>query len=282
MKIAVVGKGGSGKSSIAWLLSMHASQKKNVLAIDADYNMDLATNLQWNPAMPTKYLNHAEGDFYAYQGLSELDYYVDLPEKNLKEFSLSPPDQFTKKYAHSLSHQLSLMVFGGLHEDLLYGHRCSHAYISALKYYLPLLKIKENEVVVVDSVAGIDMVGYGLYLGVDALIIVTEPTENSKKVAAQIKVIADEFGIPSIQIRNKEQKSEEISFSLDEGIQTCDYRKISAANKSTATRLLDSIQRTTRDAHWQRHKRWKEKYDIQKERNKVRPFMFNKILEKGI
>ncbi len=44
MKIAVVGKGGSGKSSVSWLLTEHILQNSNkkVLAIDADYNMDFS------------------------------------------------------------------------------------------------------------------------------------------------------------------------------------------------------------------------------------------------
>ena len=44
MKIAIIGKGGSGKSSISWLLTNYFSQNKKVLAIDADYNMDLMHN----------------------------------------------------------------------------------------------------------------------------------------------------------------------------------------------------------------------------------------------
>jgi CO dehydrogenase maturation factor len=46
MKIAVVGKGGSGKSTLSWLIIHYLhEQNQNVLAIDADHNMDLMTLL---------------------------------------------------------------------------------------------------------------------------------------------------------------------------------------------------------------------------------------------
>jgi CO dehydrogenase maturation factor len=45
MKIVVMGKGGSGKSSLSWLLSKYISKSKKVVAIDADHNMDLTSNL---------------------------------------------------------------------------------------------------------------------------------------------------------------------------------------------------------------------------------------------
>lgn len=50
MKIAFVGKGGSGKSSVSWLaVKTLESMGSTVLAIDADHNMDLTSNLGLNP-----------------------------------------------------------------------------------------------------------------------------------------------------------------------------------------------------------------------------------------
>lgn len=143
MKIAFVGKGGSGKSTISWLVSQClASNQKHVLAIDADYNMDLAHNLGWDEELPWDFLHSAEPDFYSYLKLTQQDYYVDLPNKeNLRRFRFSPPsniDEFTKKYASPapLDKRISLMIMGTVNEDSLYGHRCSHAYITSIKYYL--------------------------------------------------------------------------------------------------------------------------------------------------
>ena len=47
MKIGFVGKGGSGKSTLSTLFVKYLeSQGNKIIAIDADYNMDLTNNLQ--------------------------------------------------------------------------------------------------------------------------------------------------------------------------------------------------------------------------------------------
>lgn len=54
MKIAFVGKGGSGKSSLSWLfVKTLESSGSDVLAIDADHNMDLTSNLGLDPDTTT-------------------------------------------------------------------------------------------------------------------------------------------------------------------------------------------------------------------------------------
>ncbi len=195
MKIAVVGKGGSGKSSTSWLLTKYfQSQKRNVLAIDADFNMDLGHNLGWSESIEIPFFSHSEPDFYQYQGLDQSVYYVDMPTRqDMKKFSYRPHDALTQKYIHPIEEGIDLIVAGPIHQDRLYGHRCTHAYMSSLKMYLPLLTKASEDVVVVDSVAGTDMVAYGMYLGVDAMIVVVEETPNSMGVYRQIKEIADEF-----------------------------------------------------------------------------------------
>ena len=112
-------------------------------------------------------------------------------------------DSFTEKYSRELSENLRIMISGGLHSEQIYSHRCSHAFISPLKYYLPLLDMNKGQVCIVDSVAGIDMVAYGLYLGVDVIVAVVEDTYNSKKVYGQIKEIADNLDIPIYFLHNK-------------------------------------------------------------------------------
>jgi CO dehydrogenase maturation factor len=207
MKIAFVGKGGSGKSTTSWLFTHAMTQSgKHVLAIDADYNMDLAHTLGWNHSIGTPELHTSEADFYAHLGLPEDTLFRDIPYLALPtRFSLTPKDTFTQKYTHALSPRLSVMISGGHNDDMVFSNRCTHAFSAPLKFYLPLLKLEEDELVVVDSVAGTDMVGYGLYTGADVIVVVVEHTPNSIRVYEQIKHIANLLSIPHMVVLNKWQ-----------------------------------------------------------------------------
>lgn len=288
MKIAIVGKGGSGKSSVSWLLSKTLQQQAvHTLAIDADYNMDLGHNLGWDEDISIPYFSDAEPDFYQYQELSQDVYYVHMPERNMKAFSYRPHDIVTDKYSYPVQRYIDLIVAGPLHDDLLYGHRCSHAYVSALKMYLPLLEKKAEDVVLIDSVAGTDMVGYGMYLGVDAMVCVVENTKNSIGVYHHIKTIAQEFNIPLFAIGNKSQSSDLLKERINEeellgilqpdtALMSYDYDHLSSQNTEIAQSVLDQLSNKDFDPQlqWKRHKDWKKKYDEQLEENKQKDYTF--------
>jgi len=294
MKIAFVGKGGSGKSTVSWLYSNALARGgSKVMAIDADYNMDLAHNLGWSEAVATNYIHSAESDFYKYQGLSEKDMYVDITnKKNLKKFFLEPKDYFTRKYTLPTSNKnIDLMITGGVNEELLYGHRCSHAYVTSLKYYIPLLELSQDQEVVVDSVAGTDMVSYGMYLGVDAVVVVVEPHRNSIGVYKQIAQLCNEFGIPVYAVGNKVRNDADLSFmqndigdkllesfDFDEALMDYDPETISDKAFLGAQKLHKTLHSLNFDAseQWLRHKTWKKKYDLQMEQKKSESFQFVK------
>jgi CO dehydrogenase maturation factor len=298
MKIAIVGKGGSGKSSVSWLLSSYLSlyQNKKIMVVDADYNLDTLQAFSMQEEISLKYLNECEPDFYNYLGLTEQDYYVDLPaKKNLKRFSFYPPDEFTQKYSTQLTknHNIHLMAAGPINDRHLYGHRCSHAYISALKFYIPLLELKTDEYFFCDSVAGTDMVSYGLYLGIDVMLVVVELTRNSIGVYHQIKAIADEFKIPVRIILNK-ISSEEQAFIQARELLGDDYLKIwgyipmdfavmNANVKQLHTNTIHNLEKIYAkmgsfiidvNAQWQRHVDWKVNYDKEFEKSKHTKFSF--------
>ena len=117
MKIAFVGKGGSGKSTLSHQMTEHLlTQGYRVLAIDADHNMDLAFNLVQDFKGP--FLGElAKGD----------------ARLALERFSLEPADAFTERYASRLRDDLRLMVAGPHTDDVLEGKRCSHSLSSPLK-----------------------------------------------------------------------------------------------------------------------------------------------------
>ncbi len=95
MIIGVLGKGGTGKSTISTILIKSLSQKGLVLGIDADHNMDLTYNFG-NPSM-----NYIAGSFYEakeYIGIKPEIPFKEVFQSNIPQFffSLNPADDYTK------------------------------------------------------------------------------------------------------------------------------------------------------------------------------------------
>lgn len=205
MKIAFVGKGGSGKSSVSWLMvKTLENMGKNVLAIDADHNMDLTSNLGLDPDQ-TPLMHKTDKEFMEAVGLKDGEYLISLvkgEDRKLPTFSINPSDIYTTSISSKISNNLSLINMGLGSPDLIHKSICSHGLSGPLKYYLGLLDEKES-FVVIDSVAGTDMLNYGLYAGIDAVITVVEPNRNSIKVFEQINSICRKTMIPCFAIINK-------------------------------------------------------------------------------
>jgi CO dehydrogenase maturation factor len=204
MIIGILGKGGSGKSTVATNLvrALMTQKENNVLAIDADHNMDLTYNLGVTEEFP--YLGSSMSDLKVISGLdSDENYRLALTNNKQGLFTLSPKDTFTKKYTNKISDNLSLMTAGPQTDDVISDKACSHALFTSLKVYLPLLSLKENEWVIVDEKAGADGVSTGIPTGFDVAIIVSEPTVHGIKTARQIAGLLNYFDVPYEFVINK-------------------------------------------------------------------------------
>lgn len=98
MKIAVAGKGGSGKTTIAGTLArIIGRQGQSVLAIDADPNPNLAVSLGVDPQVaanikpvPHSFIHHTEDEHGRYSvGMTV------TPEKIIDEYGAQAPDGVT-------------------------------------------------------------------------------------------------------------------------------------------------------------------------------------------
>lgn len=210
MIVGFLGKGGSGKTTLATLMVQYLrEQDVSVLAIDNDHNMDLAFNLaQEEQDMP--YIGQALDEVYAAVGVGRT---LDILDKEPDAiFSLSPIDPLTLKYSKELSTNVRLMVSGPHTQKILVGAECSHVLTMPLKVYLPFLRVQAGEYVIVDEKAGADGVGTGVTTGFNAALVVAEGTTHGIKAALQIARLLDFYKTPYAFVFNKVRasKSEEL------------------------------------------------------------------------
>ncbi|MHB1163208.1 MAG: nucleotide-binding protein [Minisyncoccota bacterium] len=204
MKVAFLGKGGSGKSTMATAFVKNLRARGiEVLAIDADHNMDLSYNLG---AEPSLFLGADPDRIKEHVGSSREGTYGEALQKAKERglsFQLFPADEYTQSVSIELEDGLRLMTAGPHTDRVRSQEACSHSLAAPLKVYLPLLRLKDEEAVVIDERAGTDPVATGILLGVDLAVIVQEPTINSRRVAEQIKRELEMAGIPYLIVDNK-------------------------------------------------------------------------------
>lgn len=214
MIIGFLGKGGSGKSSAATQMALFFhTQGKTVLAVDADHNMDLSYNLCNGQLPEMKYIGGSLKDMQTFINLPDSSKYSEAFLVDITaQFSLSPADIITTQYTKKINTTMYLMAAGPQTDTVLYGKACSHSLSTALKVYLPLLTLQENEVVVVDEKAGADGVTTGIVTGIDIGVIVCEPSLHSIKTAKQIAGLMDFYQTPYLFVGNKISDSEDKDF----------------------------------------------------------------------
>ncbi|MEK7645065.1 MAG: AAA family ATPase [Patescibacteria group bacterium] len=204
MIIGLLGKGGSGKSTMATALVRGLRARgMRVLAIDADHNMDLSYNLG---AAPSLFLGSDPDRIKEHVGASRTGNFVEAARVGKKrgvEFTLWPADAFTSQTSVELEDGLRLMVAGPHTDRVRLQMACSHSLAAPLKTYLPLVHLKEGEVVIIDERAGCDPVATGILSGVDLAVIVQEHTVNSRRVAAQITHELDLAKVEYLIVENK-------------------------------------------------------------------------------
>jgi len=214
MVIGFLGKGGSGKSSMSSQMALWLNQQsKVVLAIDADHNMDLSYNLSGGEVPQLEYLSQSLKVLQESVGLSPEQKYSEAFLLDVDtRFLLNPLSKEIDDYSGVLDSGIRLMVAGPQTDIVLYGKACSHVLTTPLKILLPLLELKEDEVVVVDEKAGADGVTTGIVTGIDVGVIVCEPALHSIKTAKQISELMDFYETPYIFVGNKITSSEDKDF----------------------------------------------------------------------
>lgn len=186
-KMAITGKGGVGKTTLASVLArLYASEGRVVLAIDADPDANLGASL-----------GMSREDLDAVTPIARMDELIRertgaAPGTTGGIFKLNPtvddiPDSFSVN-----KDGVRLLVMGTVKKG---GSGCVCPESALLKSLMNHLLLRRSEVVILDMEAGIEHLGRATAQAVDAFVVVVEPGMRSLETACAVKKLAQDIGI---------------------------------------------------------------------------------------
>jgi CO dehydrogenase maturation factor len=231
VKIAFVGKGGSGKTTLASLFALRAAASgAPVLALDADINQNLAVALGATEEVAA--------------GLPTLAGHVGVLKEWLRGENprLPAADQMIKTTPPGRGSRLLRVLednpaydaairevvpgvrlgVAGAFDDADLGVACFHAKTGAVELLLGHLVDGPGEYVVVDMTAGADAFASGLFTRFDLTVLVCEPTLRAVGVVRQYAGYARDFGVRLGVVGNKIADPDDEAFlrsSLPDGVE---------------------------------------------------------------
>lgn len=223
MRVAFVGKGGSGKTTLASLFVQHlGAQGLPVLGVDADINQHLGAALgldeRLTDAIPP--IGHEAGEVCEYfrgdnpRIVPGAMMKTTPPGAGSRLVSLLGNDPIHERFAYRTGGGIRVMRTGAFNEADL-GVACYHGKTGAVETYLGHLLDGPGEYVVVDMTAGADAFASGLCAKFDVTFVVTQPSLKSVSVYRQYKKYADEFGIRVCAVGNKVYDDSDVAFLQD-------------------------------------------------------------------
>jgi CO dehydrogenase maturation factor len=210
VKVAFVGKGGSGKTTLSALFVRHlAARGLPVVAIDADINQHLGVALGLDEDRAAKI--PALGD-----RLAEIKEYLRGANPRIASagamVKTTPPGRGSRLLrlrgddpVHALGQEVdgvTLLATGPFNDDDL-GVACYHAKTGAVELYLNHLVDGPGEYVVVDMTAGADTFASGLFTRFDVMFLVAEPTRKGVGVYRQYTDYARDYDVMIKVVGNK-------------------------------------------------------------------------------
>ena len=199
MKVAITGKGGVGKTTLASTLArLYAAEGRRVLAADVDPDANLGLALGFSPEEVNSIIP-----------ISKMRTLVEertgANEAN-KFFKLNPSvSDIPDKYAKQIN-GVKLLVMGTVDVG---GSGCVCPEHVMLKAILSALTYRKDEVVIMDMEAGLEHLGRGTAANMDQFIVVIEPGARSIQTYGKVKQLAADLGVKRVRVVANKVRSED-------------------------------------------------------------------------
>jgi CO dehydrogenase maturation factor len=199
MKLAIGGKGGVGKTTLAASMAKaFANRGLQVLAIDADPNATLASAFGIDDATNITPIVKMEALIEERTGVK--------PGQVGGLYTLNPRvDDIPDRFCREVEPGIRMMVMGAFKSG---GGGCYCPENAMLKALVTHLLLARDEVVILDMEAGVEHLGRGTAEAVDRLLVVVEPGRRSIDTAHAVKKLASDIGLTNLGVIGNKLRGE--------------------------------------------------------------------------
>jgi len=205
MKIAAVGKGGSGKTTVVGTLArILADEGIKVLAIDGDPNPNLAMTL----GIPRDRVEQIKSIPASVMSVRE------EPDGTRRLYMTMGEDELVERYGTAAPYDIDLIVMGKPPDGsagsgcMCASHRAVRGLISEMGGY--------REHTVTDMEAGLEHLKRGTARNVDTMLIIAEPYYRSLEAAGRTWSLANELAIPHVYVVANKVRNEADQAAIEE------------------------------------------------------------------